>query len=81
MCILKDEERENTFTIHLLFIEGAMVNWEPYIAYLTRDTNEGVNHLPCLSTDVLLTHLYVEWVIVTSFDNGADDQKDQDSLS
>jgi hypothetical protein len=42
---LKDGEPENTFAIHLLFIEAAMINWQPYIAYLTEETNEGVSHL------------------------------------
>jgi hypothetical protein len=45
MRALKDGEPENTFAIHLLFIEAAMINWQPYMAYLTEETNEGVSHL------------------------------------
>jgi hypothetical protein len=45
MRALKDGEPENTFAIHLLFIEAAMINWQSYMAYLTEETNEGVSHL------------------------------------
>lgn len=43
MHALKDDERENTFAIHLLFIEAAMINWQSYMAYLTKETQEEVS--------------------------------------
>lgn len=43
MHALKDDEHENTFAIHLLFIEASMINWQAYMAYLTTETQEEVS--------------------------------------
>jgi hypothetical protein len=43
MCALKDNEHENPFAIHLLFIAAAMINWPAYLAYLTAETQEEVS--------------------------------------
>jgi hypothetical protein len=55
MRALKDDERENSFAIHLLFIAAAMINWQPYMAYLTQETNEEVSLLPGLKASATLT--------------------------
>ena len=54
---LNEDEPENSFAIHLLFIEAAMINWQAYMAFLTHETNEGVSNAPSPSTSLLLTHL------------------------
>lgn len=43
MRALKDDEQENTFAIHLLFIETTMINWQAYMSYLTTETQEEVS--------------------------------------
>jgi hypothetical protein len=58
MRALKDDERENTFAIHLLFIEASMTNWQPYMEYLTKETREGVSILPGAAMGASLTKLY-----------------------
>lgn len=35
----------NSFTVHILFVGAAMTYWKPYLAYLTKETNEQVNRL------------------------------------
>ena len=57
MCGLNEDEPENSFAIHLLFIEAAMINWQTYMAFLTHETNGGVSNAPDPSTSLLLTHL------------------------
>ena len=35
----------NSFTVHILFIGAAMTYWKPYLAHLTKETNDQVNRI------------------------------------
>lgn len=41
----ENENDVNHFAMHLILINSAIANWRPYLAYLTKATNEGVTFI------------------------------------